>query len=269
MAGFTILLPPSGVQQAGGNPLAPKMFDRRSSTTFNYFIGLNPERREVIDALQDLDLTPKRLAKALGVDEDKVDYAVERNKEVMNSPLMSALDRYSPGAMYAAMDFENLPTGAQRRLLEQGVILSSLFGLLRPDDLIPEYYLTHDAKLPKLGKKAKDFWQPYITEEVNKLVPGHLVWNLLPDDLDKLWKAEEGAATVVTLDFRVKKRGKLEPATDDLAELYGGFVNMLVRGSADSIDSLEEMVHPKGYSVDFDRTEVDEETKLGTVVLVK
>ena len=48
---------------------------------------------------------------------------------------MSALDRFSPGIMYEAMNFQALPTGAQRRLLENGIIFSGLFGLLRPDDL--------------------------------------------------------------------------------------------------------------------------------------
>lgn len=269
MAGFSVLLPPSAVKQSGGNDLAPKMFDRRTSSTFNYFLGLNPERRMVIDAVNQLDLPPKKLARALGVEAGRVDYAVARNEEIMTSPLMSALDRYSPGDMYDAMDFENLPTGAQRRLLEHGIIFSSLFGLLRPDDLIPEYYLTHEAKLPKLDRKVGDFWQPFVTEVLNELVTDHFVWNLLPDRLAKMWKSVEGHGTVATVEFRRKKKGKLVPVTDDLDRLLGGFVNMLVRGSADSIEALEDLPHPKGFEVDFDLSEIDEESGKGSVVLVK
>ena len=268
MAGFSILFPPSGVQQSGGNALAPKMFDRRSSNTFNYFVGLNPERRIVIDAVNALELTPGRLAKALGVEREQVDHAVACNRELVTSPLMSALDRYSPGVMYQAMDFENLPTGAQRRLLEHGVILSSLFGLLRPDDLVPEYYCSHEAKLPEIGK-VKDFWRGFVTEGLNELVSGHLVWNLLPGNLSKMWTPEEGQSTVVTVGFFRKKRGTFEPVTDNLDSLRGGFVNMLVRGPGDSLDSLEELVHPDGYTVDVDRSEIDEETRRGAVVLTK
>ena len=268
MAGFSILLPPSGVQQSGGNSLAPKMFDRRSSNTFNYFVGLNPERRMVIEAVNALELTPGRLAKALGVAPEQVDRAVACNQEVVTSPLMSALDRFSPGVMYDAMDFENLPTGAQRRLLEHGVIFSSLFGLLRPDDLVPEYYCNHEAKLPEIGK-VKDFWRPFVNDTLNELVNGHFVWNLLPDNLTKMWTTEVGQSTVVTVGFFRKKRGTIEPVTDNLDALRGGFVNMLVRGPADSVESLEELVHPDGYTVDFDRSKIDDETRRGSVVLTR
>jgi cytoplasmic iron level regulating protein YaaA (DUF328/UPF0246 family) len=268
MAGFSILLPPSGVQQTGGNSLAPKMFDRRSSNTFNYFVGLNPERRLVIESVNGLELTPGKLAKMLGVSAAQVEYATSCNNEVMTGPLMSALDRYSKGVMYEAMDFENLPTGAQRRLLEHGVIFSSMFGLLRPDDLIPEYYFSHAGKLPELGS-VTDFWHPFVTETLNDFVKNHLVWNLLPASLLKIWKPITGQSTIVTVEFLRKKKGKLEAVTDNLDTLIGGFVNMLVKGSAESIEALEELTHPKGFEVDFDKSVVDEEAGRGNVVLVK
>ena len=268
MAGFSILLPPSGAQQPGGNSLAPKMFDRRSSNTFNYFVSLNPERRLVIEATNGLDLSPRQLAKALGVGLTRVKHAVACNKEVMTSPLMSALDRYNRGVMYEAMDFENLPTGAQRRLLEHGVIFSSMFGLLRPDDLVPEYYLAHEANLPELGSVI-DYWQPFVTDGVNEISDGHLVWNLLPTSLLSVWRPIDGQSTIVTVEFFRKKRSGLEPVTANHDRLVGGFVNMLVRGSADSIEALEDLTHPKGFQVDFDKSGIDEETGRGNVVLVK
>lgn len=268
MAGFSILLPPSGVQQPGGNSLAPKMFDRRSSNTFNYFVTLNPERRIIIEAANALDIPAARLAKTLGVTPGKLEHARECNHDVMTSPLMSALDRYSHGVMYEAMDFENLPTGAQRRLLEHGVIFSSMFGLLRPDDLVPEYYFTHEAKLPDIGK-VFDFWKPFVTDAVNQITAGAIVWNLLPPSLDPIWTPIDGQSTIVTVEFYRKKRGKLEPVTNNLDKLIGGFVNMLVRGAAESIEGLEELEHPKGFKVDFDKSGIDEETGRGNVVLVK
>ncbi len=52
MPNFAILLPPAEGKKTGGNPFAPDMFDYRSSDTFNYFNDLNPERRTLIDAVQ-------------------------------------------------------------------------------------------------------------------------------------------------------------------------------------------------------------------------
>ncbi|TDI73741.1 MAG: peroxide stress protein YaaA, partial [Bacteroidetes bacterium] len=51
MPNFSILLPSSDKQISGGNPLAPDMFDYRTSNTFNYFSDLNQDRRALIAAL--------------------------------------------------------------------------------------------------------------------------------------------------------------------------------------------------------------------------
>jgi len=148
MASFTILLPASEGKQPGGNPYAPDMFDYRASNTFNYFSDLNPDRRTLIDALHEAIEQGEGLEKLFGIKGDYLKQAIEANLKIYNSPLMAALDRYSPGVLYQAMDFASLPTGAQRRLLEHGIIFSGLFGLLRPDDLIPNYRLRMDASLP-------------------------------------------------------------------------------------------------------------------------
>ncbi|MGA7306913.1 MAG: peroxide stress protein YaaA [Rhodothermales bacterium] len=239
MAGFSILLPPSDEKVSGGNSLAPKMFDRRSSHTFNYFVGLNPERRQVVESLNTLGDAVDDLAALLDVSPDNVEHAVGCNTEVMTSPLMSALDRYRPGVMYEALDFENLPTGAQRRLLEHGVIFSPLFGLLRPDDLIPEYYLSLAAELPDLGSIV-DFWTPYVSKTLNDLLAGHFVWNLLPDRFGAFWDSDSRYEAHVDIEFYRKSKGKLTRIEEGVDEFRGKFVNTLVRGSADSIESLTD-----------------------------
>lgn len=248
MAGLSILLPPSDDKVSGGNSLAPKMFDRRSSHTFNYFVGLNPERRQVIEALNSVAADADDLESLLSVPDDKVEHARACNLEVMTSPLMSALDRYSPGVMYKALDFENLPTGAQRRLLEHGVILSPLYGLLRPDDLIPEYYLSLNADLPGLGS-VREFWAPFVTPLLNDLLASHFVWNLLPSEVGSIWEPDGRHRGFVDVGFFRRSKGKLAPIVEGLDELRGRFVNTLVRGPADSIDSLAEFEDPGAMSV--------------------
>ena len=181
MPNFAILLAPAEGKKPGGNPFAPDMFDYRASDTFNYFSELNPERRMLIDTLQEVIETSdeQTLQDLFGVKGDHLEEALKVNQEVYSAPLMSALDRYSPGVMYKAMDFTGLPTGAQRRLLENGVILSGLFGLLRPDDLIPNYRLRIDATLPGIGKIAK-YWRSHVSLLLNETLKGRFVWDLLP-----------------------------------------------------------------------------------------
>ena len=266
---FTILLPSAEGKEAGGNPLAPDMFDYRSSNTFNYFSELNPERRALIDALQTQvrEGDDAALETLFGVKGDTLAEAAEVNLNVYKSPLMAAVDRYGPGVMFRAMDFAGLPTGSQRRLLENGVIFSGLFGLLRPDDLIPNYKLKMDAKVEGVGKVAA-YWREPLSAALNTLVDGHAVWNLLPASHESAWDDAETYGRMIRVKFfREDEAGDRTAVSHGVKELRGALVAYIVNETADSVDALEDWEAPDGYEVDHDASEIDEKGG-GTVVMV-
>jgi len=270
MADFAILLPSAEGKAPGGNPLAPDMFDYRTSNTFNYFSELNPERRAVIKTLQQTiqDSEEEELEKLFGVKGDTLEEAVTVNLEIYGSPLLAAVDRYGPGVMYTAMEFAELPTGAQRRLLENGVIFSGLFGLLRPDDLIPNYRLKIDAKLPDIGKMSS-FWKPLISPSLNRALKGKFVWDLLPNAHRDAWEDDGSYRACMQVKFYDEdESGGRKPVTHNVKRLRGALVNFVVRDPAESVEDLEEWEAPGGYEIDHDATTFDEESKTGTVVMV-
>ena len=269
MANFAILLPSAEGKASGGNPLAPDMFDYRTSNTFNYFSELNPERRAVIKELQKVieSSDESALEKLFGVKGDTLQEAVQVNMEIHGSPLLAAVDRYGPGVMYTAMEFAELPTGAQRRLLENGVIFSGLFGLLRPDDLIPNYRLKIDARLPEIGKLSS-FWRPILSPELNRALAGKFVWNLLPQAHLDAWDDDGSYRAMVQVKFYDEKDGERKPVTHNVKQLRGALVNFVVRDPAESVEELLEWEAPGGYELDEEATTFDEATKTGTVVMV-
>jgi hypothetical protein len=184
---------------------------------------------------------------------------------------MSALDRYSPGVMYAAMDFANLPTGAQRRLLENGVILSGLFGLLRPDDLIPNYQLGMDAALPDLGPVA-DYWRPVVSPILTDSLEGRWVWDLLPEVHRNAWTDEHTYEARVEVTFERENDGDREAITgEDLEVQRGQFVNFIVQETAEEMDDLREWTEEESDELAFDEdaSTYDEETKTWSIVMVQ
>ena len=266
---FSILLPSAEGKATGGNPLAPDMFDYRSSNTFNYFSGLNPERRALIDALQAQvrGADDGELAKLFGVKGETLVDAVQVTREVYRSPLMAAVDRYGPGVMYAAMDFAGLPTGSQRRLLENGVIFSGLFGLLRPDDLIPNYRLKMDARVEGVGK-VSSYWREPLSAALNELLTDQAVWNLLPGTHESAWDDAGTYGRMIRVKFyREDEAGERTPVTHGIKDLRGSLVAHIVNETADSIDALEDWESPDGYEVDYEASELDESGG-GTVVMV-
>lgn len=265
MPNFIILLPPSEGKQPGGNPFAPDMFDYRTSNTFNYFNELNPQRRKLINGLQDIIRGGEADLEAIfGVKGDLLEQAIKADLEIYDAPLISALDRYSPGVMYKAMDFAGLPTGAQRRLLENGIIFSGLFGLLRPDDLIPDYRLRMDASLPEIGN-VRSYWKPHISPVLNRRVEGRFVWNLLPGVHREAWDDAHTYEQSVSVRFLDEVDGELRPVTHNVKPLRGQLVNFIVRETAESLEPLLEWRHPEGYVYDPEATE--ENTETGEVVI--
>ncbi len=270
MPNFAILLPPAEGKKPGGNPYAPDMFDYRSSNTFNYFNELNPERRRLIDALQQLIETSdeEHLQDIFGVKGAYLEEAFQVNADIYDAPLMSALDRYSPGVMYQAMDFAGLPTGAQRRLLENGVIFSGLFGLLRPDDLIPNYRLRIDASLPEFGKISR-YWRPVISPILNRTLSGRFVWDLLPQAHREAWDDDRSYHQLVQVKFYNEQAGERKAVSHNVKPLRGQFVNFIVRETAESLEPLRGWTHPAGYRWDEAASTFDEEDRTGTLVMVK
>lgn len=88
---------------------------------------------------------------------------VMRNKIVMQSPTMSAVERYT-GVLYDALDVHSLEPLAREWISQSLVIHSALWGLVSAEDLIPAYRLSHDSRLP--GGALKKRWADLISAEL-------------------------------------------------------------------------------------------------------
>ncbi len=268
MADFSILLAPADGKREGGNPFAPDMFDYRTSNTFNYFHELNPDRKHLIQVVQQLIETGDSLEELFGAQGQDLERLIATNQEIYNAALMSALDRYSPGVMYQAMDFVSLPTGAQRRLLENGIIFSGLFGLLRPDDLIPDYRLGMDCTLPEIGS-ISDYWRERMSDLLNERIKDKVVWNLLPDVHQNSWNDEGTYVEMIFVEFLKKDKGEFKPVTHGIKGLRGKLVNYIVRETIDDVELLLEWKHPDGYRYVPSKSSFDEELKVRTIRMIK
>ena len=99
---------------------------------------------------------------------------------------------------------------AQEHLL----ITSFLYGLLRPLDIIKNYRLEGDVRLPERGNISMfDYWKPVLTDffiaEIKK--QGGVLINLASNEMKDLfdWKRVCREVRVITPDFQVYKNGKL------------------------------------------------------------
>ncbi|RMF10062.1 MAG: peroxide stress protein YaaA [Alphaproteobacteria bacterium] len=91
-------------------------------------------------------------------------------------------------------------------------ILSGLYGLLRPLDLMQPYRLEMGTKLANpRGEDLYDFWGDRITEAINEAVAGEaepVVVNLASNEYIKAVKADKLKARFITPVFKVVKDGQ-------------------------------------------------------------
>ena len=147
-----ILLPPSEGKTAaaeGGPPL-----DLASLS----FPVLTPARERVLSTL--IRVSGQRNAlSVLGVAPGLAPQ-VERNTHLREAPAQPA-ERVYTGVLYEALGLTTLPPAARARAAQSVVIVSALFGALRPSDPIPAYRLSMDVELARIGPLAR-LWRSVL-----------------------------------------------------------------------------------------------------------
>lgn len=135
------LLPPSETKRDGGVGASLELGTLA-------FPSLTDARREALDAVATLAGDQERSMSVLRLS-PKQTGEVERNRTVLTSPTMAAVDRYT-GVLYDALSAETLDADARAFAHRNVLVHSALFGLVRALDAVPAYRLSHSSRLPGL-----------------------------------------------------------------------------------------------------------------------
>jgi cytoplasmic iron level regulating protein YaaA (DUF328/UPF0246 family) len=144
-----VLLPPSETKRTGG----------AEGTRLDYaalsWPELTPYRRVAVDAVRRLS---RNLAAATGALRLGGTQAAEvaRNRLILTSPTMPAIDRYD-GVLYEGLDASTLTSDQRAFAGRHLAIASAAFGLTGGLDPIPAYRLSHDSRLP--GVSLTRLWR--------------------------------------------------------------------------------------------------------------
>lgn len=161
--------------------------------------------------------------KLLGVKGKVLAQAVAANREIRTAPTLPAIERYS-GVVYTALDYPSLKKSEQDFLNRYVRIVSAVFGLVRPDQLIPDYKL----KIDKLG--ADKLWSVLTVAELEKMY----VIDLLPKAHRKAVTYASGCAP----EFLFIKDGKPKPAGHSGKHIKGRFIRFLAE---------QQITDPSGF----------------------
>jgi cytoplasmic iron level regulating protein YaaA (DUF328/UPF0246 family) len=172
-----VLLPASDAKRpvADGPPLDPAGLS---------FPELAPTRAAVLTALLEVSGgpdAPRRLSESPGAAA-----VIRRNLELRDAPTTPAGRLYS-GVLYDALGLDDLDAGARRRARRWIVMVSALWGAVRPEDRVPSYRLNMCGRLPGLGH-LPDVWRPALGEVLPAAAGRGLVVDCRSSEYATAWR---------------------------------------------------------------------------------
>ena len=197
---------------------------------------------------------PKQLMDLMSISEKLADLNWERNQAWETPftpenarPAIFAFD----GDVYTGLDAYTIPTEKLDDLQDKLRILSGLYGLLKPLDLIQAYRLEMGTSIA-IGTKKNlyEFWKKTITKTLNdELNKDELFLNLASNEYFSAVYTKTLKVPVINPEFKDYKDGKLKMISFFAKKARGLMVRYIIDNNAETIEDLKGFNY-EGYAFD-------------------
>ncbi len=189
--------------------------------------------------------SPKSLSKLMSISDKLADLNYQRNQEFTvpftednARPAMFAFN----GDVYKGLDAYTIPKDKLELTQNTVRILSGLYGVLKPLDLIQPYRLEMGTKL-KVGTKDNlyQFWKKDIVHALNEeLEEDELFVNLASNEYFKAIDKKALKVPVIDITFKEFKNGKLKIISFFAKEARGLMARYIIDTNAKTLDDLKK-----------------------------
>ncbi len=177
----------------------------------------------------------------------------ERN-QLWKTPFTASNSRQAvfafKGDVYNGLDAYTLNTKNLQFAQDHLAILSGLYGLLRPLDLIRPYRLEMGTKLTTSGaRNLYDFWDMIITDAINRqlsILKSDILINLASNEYFKAVKTKALQARIITPVFKEYKNGEYKVIAIYAKKARGLMSRFIVENELSDIQALKQF-HGDGY----------------------
>lgn len=183
------------------------------------------------------------------------DFEEEHNKK-NSRPAVYAFD----GDVYTGLDAYNIKNEKLDQLQDSLRILSGMYGILRPLDLIQPYRLEMGTKLPiEQNDNLYKVWREKVTKSLNEeLKDNELFINLASNEYFKVVDTKSLKAPVITPVFKDWKNDKLKIISFYAKKARGLMARYIIDTNANSIEDLKCFDYD-GYGFSDQYTEKENE----------
>jgi hypothetical protein len=193
-------------------------------------------------------LSKKKLSELMSISDDLARLNYERNQEWETpfTPENAKQAIYAfTGAVFQGIDVNSLKEEKIPLLQESLRILSGLYGLLKPLDLIQPYRLEMGTRL-KIGRKENlyKYWDEELAESLNKeLYNDELIINLASSEYFKALPKKVLKTPMITPIFKDFKNGEYKTIMTYAKKARGFMVRYIIDNNVKTIEEL------KGFNI--------------------
>ena len=197
---------------------------------------------------------PADLAALMSISDKLAELNWQRNK-VWKTPFTTDNARPSVfafvGDVYIGLDVKTLSVEKMPLLQERLRILSGLYGILKPLDLMQPYRLEMGTAIAiNDSKNLYDFWKVKLTSALNKeLKKGELLINLASNEYFSALDVKSLKVPVITPEFKDYKDGNLKMISFFAKKARGMMVRYIIETNAETIEDLKGFNY-EGYCFD-------------------
>jgi len=148
--------------------------------------------------------------------EKRYEEGIELNKNLGISQKLIAIERYS-WVMYSAIDYNGMTQSWKQYFENNFLILSGMYGIVRPLDMIWNY------KLPIETKWLYSFWWDQITHALNDSKADYII-DMLPWSYAKMIQWKDIDTQIIRINFLHKKDWELKKITHWVKKVKGEYI---------------------------------------------
>jgi|SRR6476620_3778006 len=200
--------------------------------------------------------TPDDLAQLMVISPKLADLNWQRNqKRNFASNKLSDKERQAiytfNGEVYLGLDAYSIPLDKLPMLQDRLRILSGLYGLLKPLDVIQAYRLEMGTHLPVgENKNLYEFWKGTVTKALNReLKKGELFINLASKEYFSAIDTKKLKVPVITPEFKDYSGGELRMISFFAKKARGMMVRYIIDTNAQTLDDIKGFDY-EGYAFD-------------------
>jgi cytoplasmic iron level regulating protein YaaA (DUF328/UPF0246 family) len=202
---------------------------------------------------------PKQLMELMDISEKLADLNWQRNQDwqLPFTPENARPAIYTfDGEVYTGIDAFTLPVDKVKVLQDKLRILSGLYGILKPLDLMQAYRLEMGTSIAiGTNKNLYEFWKTSVTDYLNsELNKDELFVNLASNEYFSAVDTKKLKAPVITPEFKDYKDGKLKMISFFAKKARGLMVRYIIDTKAETVDDLKGFNY-EGYAFDANLSE--------------